>query len=99
MPLSESSDRDIAYLYGTELVAAYRRRTLSPVEVTTTLLRRLERLEPRINAFVLVARESALKEGRAGEARWVNGGPLGLLCGAPPAIPRPLPTHRSPTPP
>src|SRR5260370_638666 len=86
MPLSESSDRDIAYLYGTELVAAYRRRTLSPVEVTTTLLRRLERVEPRINAFVLVARESALKEARAAEARWMKGAPMGLLDGVPVTI-------------
>ena len=73
MALSPSSDREIAFLSATELVAAYRRKTLSPVEVTTTLLQRLERLEPRINAFVLVARESALNEARAAEARWMKG--------------------------
>jgi len=86
MPLSQSSERDIAYLSATELVAAYRRKALSPVEVTTTLLQRLERLEPRINAFVLVARESALNEARAAEARWMKGAPMGLLDGVPVTI-------------
>ncbi len=86
MPLSPSSDREVAFLSATELVAAYRRKTLSPVEVTTTLLRRLERLEPKINAFVLVARESALDEARAAEARWMKGTPMGLLDGVPVTI-------------
>ena len=84
--MSQSSEREIAFLSATDLVAAYRRKTLSPVEVTQAILRRLERLEPRINAFVLVARESALAEARAAEARWMKGAPMGLLDGVPVTI-------------
>ncbi|HKW54255.1 MAG TPA: amidase family protein, partial [Stellaceae bacterium] len=81
-----ATDRDIAFLSATELVAAYRRKSLSPVEVTRTLLARLDRLEPKINAFVLVARESALKEAQAAEARWMKGAPMGLVDGVPVTI-------------
>ena len=37
-----SGDREIGYMSATDLVAAYRRKTLSPVEVTRSALRRLE---------------------------------------------------------
>jgi aspartyl-tRNA(Asn)/glutamyl-tRNA(Gln) amidotransferase subunit A len=84
--LSETSEREIAFLTASELVEAYRRKTLSPVEVTEAMLRRLDRLEPRLNAFVLVARDSARAEARAAESRWMKGAPLGLLDGVPATI-------------
>src|SRR6185437_8642744 len=84
--VSETSEREIAFLTAGELVEAYRRETLSPVEVTEALLRRLDRLERSINAFVFVARESALAEARASEARWARGEPRGLLDGVPVTI-------------
>lgn len=84
--MTAPSDREIAFLSATDLVDAYRRKTLSPVEVTTALLGRLERLEPKINAFVLVAQESALAQARAAEARWTKGTPMGLLDGVPVTI-------------
>ena len=81
-----ATDRDIAFLSASELVAAYRRKSLSPVEVTRTLLARLDRLEPKLNAFVLVARESALEQAQAAEARWMKGAPVGRLDGVPVTI-------------
>jgi aspartyl-tRNA(Asn)/glutamyl-tRNA(Gln) amidotransferase subunit A len=84
--LTDTSEREIAFLTAGELVEAYRRKTLSPVEATKALLRRLDRLEPEINAFVLVARESALAEARAAEARWMKCEPQGLLDGVPVTI-------------
>ena len=84
--MTEFSEREIAFLTAGELVDAYRRRSLSPVEVTVALLRRLDRLEPQINAFALVARDSALAEARAAEARWMKGAPIGLLDGVPVTI-------------
>ena len=84
--MTDTSERDIAFLSAGELAAHYRRKTLSPVEVTQALLRRLDRLEPEINAFVLVARDSALAEARVAEARWAKGAPKGLLDGVPVTI-------------
>ena len=84
--MSEPADRAIAFLSASALVSAYRRKELSPVEVTMALLARLDRLEPEINAFVLVARESALAEARASEAHWMKAAPQGLLDGVPVTI-------------
>lgn len=84
--MSDTSEREIAFLTASELVEAYRRKTLSPVAVTEALLGRLDRLEPEINAFVLVARDSALAEARSAEARWAKGEPKGLLDGVPVTI-------------
>src|SRR3954469_4508844 len=77
---------DIAYLSATELLKLYRARQLSPVEVMTETLRRLERYEAAINAFVLYDPESAMKGARESEARWRRGEPQGLLDGIPVAI-------------
>jgi aspartyl-tRNA(Asn)/glutamyl-tRNA(Gln) amidotransferase subunit A len=77
---------DIAFLPATELLARYRAKTLSPVEVVETALRRLETYEGALNAFVLYDPESAMAAARASEARWQKGAPDGLLDGVPLAI-------------
>jgi aspartyl-tRNA(Asn)/glutamyl-tRNA(Gln) amidotransferase subunit A len=77
---------DIAFLPATGLLARYRAKTLSPVEVVDTALRRLETYEGALNAFVLYDPESAMAAARASEARWQKGSPEGLLDGVPLAI-------------
>jgi aspartyl-tRNA(Asn)/glutamyl-tRNA(Gln) amidotransferase subunit A len=77
---------DLCALTATELVEAFRRKTLSPVEVTTAVLKRIEALNPALNAFNLVAAEEALQQARASEARWMSGQPKGLLDGVPVSI-------------
>ena len=69
---------EIAFLSATRLVALYREKTLSPVEVLTETLRRLERYEGAVNAFVLYDPEAAMAMARASEARWRKGEPQGL---------------------
>ncbi len=69
-----------------ELAALYRARSLSPVEVVTALLARINRLEPHVNAFALLDPERALADARASEQRWVEGRPLGPVDGVPAAI-------------
>jgi hypothetical protein len=49
-------------------------------------LRRLERYEGALNAFVLYDPEEAMTRARASEARWQKGEPEGLLDGRPVAI-------------
>jgi aspartyl-tRNA(Asn)/glutamyl-tRNA(Gln) amidotransferase subunit A len=77
---------DLAFLSATELLKRYRDKSLSPVAVIETTLRRLETYEGALNAFVLYDPESALASARVSEARWRKGEPQGLLDGVPVAI-------------
>jgi aspartyl-tRNA(Asn)/glutamyl-tRNA(Gln) amidotransferase subunit A len=88
---------DPADLTATELVAAYRARDLSPVEATTAALARIDRLDQQVNAFCLVAEDTALAAARAAEQRWVRDEPCGLLDGVPIAIKDLLLTRGWPT--
>src|SRR5262245_31546056 len=65
---------------------AIAKRELSPVELVKALLDRIERLDPRLNAFILVDAEKALKEARAAEAEAAQGRLLGPLHGVPVGI-------------
>ncbi|MEJ8574091.1 amidase [Microbaculum marinum] len=77
---------DISSFTAHELLTHFRHRSLSPVEVTRDALERIERFEPRINAFVVVDSEAALAAARASEARWLKGEPIGLVDGLPTTI-------------
>src|SRR5581483_1489741 len=52
---------DLCALSATQLLDAYRKQELSPVEVTRAVLERIERLNPVLNAFNLVS-EHALDD-------------------------------------
>jgi Asp-tRNA(Asn)/Glu-tRNA(Gln) amidotransferase A subunit family amidase len=58
-------------------------REVSPVELTQTVLARIERLNPVLNAFLTVSADVALADAKAAEARIVRGAPLGPLDGIP----------------
>jgi len=75
-----------ADLPATELIEAYRRKSLSPVEATRAVLARIEALNPKLNAFNLVDADGALASARASEARWAKGSPQGALDGVPVSI-------------
>ena len=72
-------------LTAAELLDAYRKHDLSPVEVTRAVLERIERVNPKLNAFCLVS-DRALDEAKASEERWLAGQPRGLLDGVPVSI-------------
>ena len=80
------------------LIAAYRQRTLSPVEVTQAVLAHIERWEPHIRATYLLRPEAALEQARASQARWMRGEPLGLLDGVPATIKENIATQGDPLP-
>jgi aspartyl-tRNA(Asn)/glutamyl-tRNA(Gln) amidotransferase subunit A len=68
----------------TELAALIRKKKVSPVEVVDAVLDRIEKLNPRLNAYVLVTGEQARKEARAAErALGVRSAKLGPLHGVP----------------
>ena len=77
---------DICYLPATELLKHYRRKNLSPVEVTRAVLARIEAVDPHVNAFCLVDAAAALTAARASEARWMQREPRGMVDGIPATV-------------
>ena len=60
-----------------------RQKKLSPVELTSACLARIDELNPTLNAFITVTHESALAEARAAEAEIHKGNWRGPLHGIP----------------
>lgn len=79
-------DEDLALLPAVELLRRYAARNLSPLAATEAALRRIEGHNERLNAFLLVDAEGALKAARAAELRWAEGRPAGRLDGVPVSI-------------
>jgi aspartyl-tRNA(Asn)/glutamyl-tRNA(Gln) amidotransferase subunit A len=63
-----------------KLIAA---KKLSPVELVKAHLDRIGRLDPQLNAFLLVTAERALADAKAAEARQMSNSPRGKLDGIP----------------
>jgi len=80
------------------LIAAYRKRELSPVEVTRSVLGHIERWEHHIHALYLLRPELALDQARASEERWRRGAPLGPIDGVPVTVKDNIATRGDPTP-
>ncbi len=74
--------------YGTlaEITQQIRSRNVSPVEVVELHLKRIETLEPKLNAFVHLNAEGARQEARAAETLVTRGMQPGSLLGIPLSI-------------
>src|SRR5258706_3297484 len=80
------SDLDLSRLTIARAAKALRARELSPLELTESYLRRIERLNPRINAYITVTAERARADARRATEDFAAGrGP-----GPPPRLPPPL---------
>jgi aspartyl-tRNA(Asn)/glutamyl-tRNA(Gln) amidotransferase subunit A len=75
----------IADLSAAELTQAYRRGTLSPLEVARDVLGRIE-ASARFNAFLPIDAQAVLAAAAASETRWRTGAPLGVADGLPTTI-------------
>jgi aspartyl-tRNA(Asn)/glutamyl-tRNA(Gln) amidotransferase subunit A len=64
----------------------FRKGSLSPVELTVDCLARIEKLNPRLNAFITVTAEPALAQARVAEAEIRRGDWRGPLHGIPLAL-------------
>jgi aspartyl-tRNA(Asn)/glutamyl-tRNA(Gln) amidotransferase subunit A len=77
---------DLCYLTAAELIAGYRRRRLSPIEITDAVIDRAIALNPHINAFITINADDARRQARE-LAREVQEGRLrGPLHGVPVSI-------------
>jgi len=81
------TDRDLCFVPATTLQRLYRARKASPLEVMQAVLARIDAVNPRVNAYVTVAREQALAAAkRATAALGRKGTSLGPLHGVPVSI-------------
>jgi aspartyl-tRNA(Asn)/glutamyl-tRNA(Gln) amidotransferase subunit A len=67
----------------TEVAALVRRRDISPVEVVEDCLKRIEAVEPTLQAWVTLDRQGALAAARRCEQALQRGEPVGALGGVP----------------
>jgi aspartyl-tRNA(Asn)/glutamyl-tRNA(Gln) amidotransferase subunit A len=85
-------NESIAYLSASDLRDLYREKALSPVEVTHTILDRIEHLNPVLNAFTVVTAELALNQAHAAERAYAAG-EAPPLAGVPTSIKDLTPTR------
>jgi aspartyl-tRNA(Asn)/glutamyl-tRNA(Gln) amidotransferase subunit A len=77
---------DLAYLGVAEAAELIRAKKLSPVEYTQALLKRIELLDPRYNAFIMTAPDLALRAAKEAEAAIAGGRWRGPFHGIPFAL-------------
>lgn len=77
---------DLTYMSARELYQAISLKELSPVEVAEHALKRLEKLEPKLNAFVTITADQALENARNVEKAILHGKSVGHLAGIPLSI-------------
>jgi len=75
---------ELTWMSAVELAAAIRRKKVSPVEVVDAVLARIERLNPKLNAYCTVTADLARREAKAAERQLMRkGARLGPLHGVP----------------
>ena len=77
------TQEDIPFLSISEASLLIRKRKLSPVEITRTVLQRIDQVEPKIHAFITVMGESALVAAKMAEREIARGKYRGPLHGIP----------------
>ena len=75
--------KDLHFMTVAEMAAAIRSKSLSPVELTEALLRRVDAVNPQLDAFITLLAEQALDTARAAEAEITAGTYRGPLHGVP----------------
>ena len=78
--------RSLIEASASELSDLYRSSAARPSEVIDAVLAEIEHVNPSINAFRMVASESAKAEAAASDRRWRSGAPLSCLDGVPVSI-------------
>ena len=61
------ANTELCWLPATTLAAMIRKKKISPVELVHAVLDRIERINPKLNAYVTVTAEAARREAKAAE--------------------------------
>jgi aspartyl-tRNA(Asn)/glutamyl-tRNA(Gln) amidotransferase subunit A len=89
---------DIYKFTAQELLSAYSKGELSPVEAARHFFTRIDAWEPRVNAMYRIDRDGALEQARASEKRWRAGKPHSAIDGVPVTIKDNIHTRGDPSP-
>jgi aspartyl-tRNA(Asn)/glutamyl-tRNA(Gln) amidotransferase subunit A len=81
-----ASDDELTWLPLHKASAMVRRKAVSPVDLTHACLRRIERLNPTLNAFITVTGKEALEQAAAAEREIRSGKWRGPMHGIPVAL-------------
>jgi aspartyl-tRNA(Asn)/glutamyl-tRNA(Gln) amidotransferase subunit A len=81
--MPKSNGLNITELTLSEASELVRARKISPVELTQECLSRIERLDPKLNAFITVTADAALAQAHAAESEIQHGNWKGPLHGIP----------------
>ncbi|OAI39066.1 hypothetical protein AYO38_08325 [bacterium SCGC AG-212-C10] len=81
-----SVELDLAYAPMSEVAKLIERKSVTPLDVTTKLLERIERLNPLIAAYYTVFADSALAEAAKATEEIASGGYRGGMHGVPVAV-------------
>ena len=79
-------DQELAFAPATELLRLIAAKEVSPVELTELYFSRIERLDSRLNSYLLLTRDEAMETARAAEQAVMRGEELGPLHGLPISI-------------
>ena len=79
-------DNEIVFLSATELGRRIYDKEISPVEATEAYLRRIERVEPKLNAYITITADHAMESARRAESEIASGIHRGPLHGVPVAV-------------
>ena len=78
---------DLCYLTAAQALTLFKKRKLSPVELTAALIARAESVNPKINCLADRYFDEAMAQAKASEARYMKrGGKTGALDGVPLAV-------------
>ena len=80
------TETDLCYLSALQLRDLYQKGEVSPVEVTESILRRMDELNPTLNAFITMTPELALEGARIAERAFQTDEPPAPLAGIPTSI-------------
>ena len=80
------TETDLAFASATELRELVATKKVSPVEITRLYLDRIDDLNPRLNSYLTVTHDEAMRTARWAEAAVMRGDRLGPLHGVPISI-------------
>ena len=77
---------DLCFLSALEMLSAVKKKKLSPVEIIEAVLARIEKINPKVNAYCTVIPEMAREAAKKAEAAVMRKGKVGPLHGIPVSI-------------